>query len=165
MKTLYLIDTNVFIESSMRFYAVDICSGFWDFFRKCATQSPHIKSIDKVYDEFTPENKTLEDFRKYLYEENFFLSSENITQESFIKVTQALQSYPQNKVSDFCDEADYFLIALAYQKNAIIVTQEAKAAETSCIIKIPNVCQKLNIKCIDIAQFLRLEKVEFILKK
>lgn len=27
----YLIDSNAFIESKNRYYAFDICPGFWDF--------------------------------------------------------------------------------------------------------------------------------------
>lgn len=59
----YLIDTNIFIESARRFYAFDICPGFWKFLGKCS-ESDSVKSISKVYDELTSDNSNLQDFKE-----------------------------------------------------------------------------------------------------
>lgn len=61
----YLLDTNIFIESAYRFYAFDICPGFWDFLEK-ASDKGYIKSIIKVYEELQPDKEELEDFKEKL---------------------------------------------------------------------------------------------------
>ena len=164
---LYLIDTNIFIESAYRYYAFDICPGFWDFLEK-ASDSDYIKSIIKVYEELQSDKKELENFKEKLKDKEFFLPIENITPDSYAKISTTLQKmgYYQEAVSKFSRGADYFLIALAYQESYTIVTHETKGGNNAkSQIKIPNVCEQLNIKCIDIAEFLRHEKAQFILKE
>lgn len=163
----YLIDTNIFIESAYRFYAFDICPGFWEFLNKCA-RLDSVKSIDKVYKEITSDNLKLQDFKEQLNNRGFFLSIENnIRAESYAEVTQALRAmqYKRLAIDNFSKGADYFLVALAYQESYTIVTHEAKSGNNAKnTIKIPNVCEQLGIKCIDIAEFLRREQARFILE-
>ncbi|MCX2683761.1 DUF4411 family protein [Campylobacter sp. MIT 21-1685] len=162
----YLIDTNIFIESAYRFYAFDICPGFWDFLDKCS-QLDSIKSINKVYDEITSDNTNLQDFKEKLKNRGFFLPIGSITPSSYTKISQTLQTmqYTQQAVTDFSSGADYFLVALAYQESYTIVTHEAKSSNNAKnTIKIPNVCERLEINCIDIAEFLRREQARFILE-
>jgi hypothetical protein len=45
--TTYLLDANVFIEAKRRYYAFDICPGFWDALIVHAENST-IKSIDRI---------------------------------------------------------------------------------------------------------------------
>lgn len=47
----YLIDTNIFLESVHRFYAREICPGFWDWLEEVAKINKNIKSIKKVREE------------------------------------------------------------------------------------------------------------------
>ena len=162
----YLIDTNIFIESANRHYAIDICPGFWDFLIK-VSKLDNVKSIIQVYDEFTPDDERLETFRQNLKGNHFFLPVENITPESYSKVTITLidMEYTQQAIANFSRHADYFLIALALQESYIIVTQEAKSGNNAKNqIKIPNVSEKLGIECVDVVKFLRDEKAKFILE-
>ncbi|MBD5164410.1 DUF4411 family protein [Helicobacter sp.] len=164
--TKYLIDTNIFIESAYRFYAFDICPGFWDFLEKCA-RLDSVKSIDKVYNEITSDNPNLQEFKERLNNREFFLSIENIGLESYAVISQTLRTmqYTQKAISDFSSGADYFLIALAYQESYTIVTHEAKSGNNAKnTIKIPNVCESLEIDCIDIAEFLRRKQARFVLE-
>ena len=162
----YLIDTNIFIESSNRHYAVDICPGFWDFLDKISNLD-NVKSITQVYDEFTPDIEELKNFRERLKSKGFFLPIENITPKSYITTTTTLQKmgYSPSAIDDFSPKADYFLIALALQEQYTIVTQEARTqALAKNRIKIPNVCERLGIECIDIVEFLRYERAKFVLE-
>ena len=162
----YLIDTNIFIESAYRFYAFDICPGFWDFLSKCS-QADSIKSISKVYDEITSNNPNLQDFKERLKSGGFFLSIESINLESYAIISQTLKTMQYEKIAidNFSSGADYFLVALAYQESYTIVTHEAKKGNNAKnIIKIPNVCEQLGIDCIDVAEFLRREQARFVLE-
>ena len=133
---------------------------------KCA-RLDSVKSIDKVYKEITSDNPKLQDFKEQLNNRRFFLSIENISLESYVEVSQALQTmqYTDIAIKDFSKGADYFLAALAYQESYTIVTHEAKSGNNAKnTIKIPNVCESLEIDCIDIAEFLRREQARFILE-
>lgn len=163
----YLIDTNIFIESARRFYAFDICPGFWEFLEQCS-QTDSVKSISKVYDELTSDNSNLQDFKEQLKNKGFFLSIENIDPESYTKISQELQTmqYTPKAIQDFSSGADFFLVALAYQESYTIVTHEAKSGNNARnTIKIPNVCERLNISCIDVAEFLRNEQARLVLEE
>lgn len=163
----YLIDTNIFIESAYRFYTFDICPGFWEFLSSIA-DSGYVKSINKVYDEIKEAKQELMDFKDKLQSQDFFLPIENIKDKTHTKIaitTQQMQ-YKQEAIGHFSSSADYFLIALAYQESYVIVTHEAKSGNNAKTqIKIPNVCEKLGIECIDVAEFLRRHNVQFVLKK
>ncbi len=168
----YLIDTNIFIESSNRHYAIDICPGFWEFLDR-VSDLENVKSITQVYDEFTPDNEELVNFKERLKNKGFFLQIENITPESYSATTISLQKEGYNKqaIDNFSQKADYFLIALALQEQYTIVTQEARMqtippnAPKPKRIKIPNVCEQLEIECIDIIEFLRRERAIFVLRE
>lgn len=95
----------------------------------------------------------------------FFLSIENINPESYAKISQELQTmrYTQKAIQDFSSGADFFLVALAYQDSYTIVTHEAKSSNNAKnTIKIPNVCERLNISCIDVAEFLRSKQARLV---
>lgn len=164
----YLIDTNIFIESAYRFYAFDICPGFWDFLGKCS-ETDYVKSIDKVYDEITSNNPKLQDFKERLKNAGFFLPTENnIATESCVKISQMLQEmqYTEIAIKHFSNGADFFLVALAHQESYTIVIHEVKSSgNIRNRIKIPDVCEKLGICCIDVAEFLRRERAKFVLEQ
>lgn len=93
---------------------------------------------------------------------------ENITPESYSATTMSLQEmrYDQQAIANFSQKADYFLIALALQEQYTIVTQEARMQTIAPKrIKIPNVCEQLEIECIDITEFLRRERAIFVLRE
>lgn len=58
----FLLDTNVFIEAKNRYYAFDICPGFWDWMD--AVCDGDIASIVSVRDEMTGGNDELADWAK-----------------------------------------------------------------------------------------------------
>ena len=126
-----------------------------------------MKSIEKVYDEITSSKPGLQQFKEKLKNVAFFLSIENIKPESHKKVSQTLlkMGYTEIAIRHFSSGADFFLVALACQESYTIVTHEAKSGGNARNrIKIPNVCEKLNIDCIDIAEFLRRERAKFVLE-
>lgn len=105
----YLIDTNIFIESAYRFYAFDICPGFWDFLEKVSNLG-YVKSIINVYGEIREAKQELMDFKEKLKIKGFFLPIENITDKTYTKVATAIQEmrYRQEVIRHFSSGADYF---------------------------------------------------------
>lgn len=59
--------------------------------------------------------------------------------------------------------ADPWVIAHAQAENAVVVTLEQKAVKSDQI-KIPDVCKKERIECIDIYDLIKSLKIEFTAK-
>lgn len=66
----------------------------------------------------------------------------------------------KKKLSDNEPEADPFLIALAYSRDATIITQESKTNPN----KIPTVAGYYQIRCINLFEFFNEQRLEFIKK-
>ena len=49
---MYLLDSNIFIEAQNRYYANDICPGFWDWLDD-ANRRGLVASIGEVYEELS----------------------------------------------------------------------------------------------------------------
>ncbi len=58
----FLLDTNVFIEAYRRYYAMDLCPGFWECLEHYC-QETRLLSIDRVQDEII-EGDTLDEWVK-----------------------------------------------------------------------------------------------------
>ena len=58
-RTCFLLDTNVFIEAHRRYYALDLCPGFWECLSYHARQR-NLSSIDKVQAEIRVQLSTPE---------------------------------------------------------------------------------------------------------
>lgn len=173
----YLLDTNIFLQSYREYYCMDICPGFWDFLKK---GDNNVKYIQQVYEELKPnkDNKDLIETIEHMKKQGFFINESDIDITSFKMMTQTIEKYReeinkefsedkaraklQAKIDKFTDSADYFLLSLAYQDNYIIVTKE-KYTEGKNEIKIPNIAEKLNIKCSTLEGMLRDIKVKFII--
>jgi predicted nuclease of predicted toxin-antitoxin system len=58
--------------------------------------------------------------------------------------------------------ADPWVIAHAMKENACVVTKEEKIiASNSRTVKIPNVCQGMNVRCINDSDFVSEVNIEF----
>ena len=59
-------------------------------------------------------------------------------------------------------EADPWVIVHAISENAVVVTKETKVTDpNSDKIRIPNVCENMNIRCIDDFKFIREVNIKF----
>lgn len=143
---MYLLDTNIFIQSYKQYYCMDICEGFWEFIEK----DKEIHTIKKVFDEIVGKNNKknddeLQDWMKKLIDKksNFLINEKEIIEtEYYIEVTEGIEKHKiermdknpgkkarknlRTKIETFQNGADYLLIALAKQKGYCIVTAEKK---------------------------------------
>lgn len=78
--------------------------------------------------------------------------------------TEIISKYPElldkKKMMNGDEEADPFLIALAYVKGCTIITQESKTNP----IKIPTIASKYDIKCINLFEFFNVQDLGFTKK-
>lgn len=109
----YLLDTNVFIEAHRRYYAFDICPGFWDWLLHQQEVSRAV-SIDRVRGELAT-GDTLEEWLKATAPPALFRSTRDPSVvSSFAAMMAWVQGNPQFLTvakAEFAQVADGWLAA------------------------------------------------------
>jgi hypothetical protein len=156
----YILDENIFIEAKRRYYAFNLCPGFWDSLLY-HNRIGDLESIDRVGSSLS-EGDDLDAWKKQAA--GLFASTGNETVlMAYREVNQWVQD--QERFSDFeksrfADNVDAWVIAYAKANNATVVTHEVSAPK-STKIKIPDVCDYFDIKCTDTFDMLHKLKVVF----
>lgn len=158
---IYLLDANVFIQAKNLHYGFDFCPAFWDWIIKHHSTGK-VYSIDKVADEINAGEDDLTEWAKA--NSPLFLNTDAQVVKSFGQVGDwvSAQKYDQAAINTFLQLADFYLIAHALAGSYTVVTHE-KPANSTKIIKIPNVCAALDIKFVTPYQMLQIEKAKFVL--
>ncbi|MDE5602486.1 MAG: DUF4411 family protein [Helicobacter sp.] len=162
----YLLDTNFFLDSSLRYYQNDFFSDFWKWLRYAA-QNSSIKTIKKVKEELDRKKDFISKFIKEM-SRNFFIDDREYLKKygEVILTSQKMDFNPAAK-EKFAEEhrADTWLLAVALADDFIIVSNEKISdKKEKKNIKIPRMCNELKIQCIDIFEFIKRQELEFSIK-
>jgi len=162
--SLYLLDSNIFIEAKNRYYGMDFCPAFWDFLDDQINKT-NIVSIAYVYTELTKGNDGLSQWIKNRKDSGFFLSNEDEeTQRELSEIVQYVSNnYSQEEANRFLNVADPWLIAKAKVLEATLITQEVLAPSNTKKVKIPNICQKFGVNFSTPFEMLRSLDAKFVL--
>jgi len=154
----YLLDANVFIEAKRRYYAFDVCPGFWD----CLVwhhQDACVHSIDRVREELERGGDELKEWVQRTMPASCFASSDEpnvIEQYSQMQVWARQQDqFTETAKAEFADKADAWLIAYAKIKSVVLVTHEVLDRYIQKKIPMPNVCEAFNVAYVDTFAMLR----------
>lgn len=158
----YLLDSDVFIQAKNLHYGLDFCPAFWEWLIQ-QNGAGSVFSIEKVGDELDAGGDDLTDWASKLGSA-FFLKPDEAIVAAFAKVSAWAtgQRYESAAVNTFLQKADFYLVAHALAHGHIVVTHEQPAPSTK-IIKIPNACIGLGVKCMTPFEMLRHERARFIL--
>jgi len=165
--SVYLVDSNFFIQAHRATYPLDVATGFWVLVKRLADDGIII-SIDKVKEELYDKNDDLEAWCRANLPADFFQDTSVVMTEYIIVSGWAASKsnhYLPNAISEFlsADEADAYLIAyaLADQQNRIIVTQEISRPDIKRKVKIPEACNELGVSYINTIEMFRQLGVTF----
>lgn len=168
MKTspVWLLDADVFIAAKNRYYAFNICPGFWKslvHFHRNGT----LHSIDKVRNELLT-GRTTEDLFRWVRDDlprDFFLdtNAEDViaAYADIMLWTHRNPQYYDRAKAKFATEADGWLVAYAVARNALVVTNEQSRPESRNRILLPDVCDRFGIRCEDTFSMLRHFNIRF----
>ncbi len=162
----YLLDANVFIEAKRRYYAFDLCPGFWDALILHQTNT-RLCSIDRVKNELERGKDDLTEWATSILPDTFFgITNENAVVNCFAEVVRWVQNqqFSQEAKAEFVNGVDAWLIAYAKAKKMILVTHEVLAPEARKKVPIPNVCVAFNVQYRDTFEMLRKLETRFILE-
>ena len=164
-----VLDTNAFIESKNRFYAFDICPGFWDFVIEDFDKG-NAMSITHVRDEILTGGDDLSVWvRDKLDKVHFFDCGNDL---KVIAAQQRVASHVMNTyskpnvVSDFLKPgvADSWIVAYTLAHGGIVVTQETHKRRGKKV-SLTDVCDHFGVHHVDIFEFLRIEKARFVYER
>lgn len=166
--TLYLLDTNVFIQAKRNHYGFDFCPAFWDWLVQ-QNRAGSVASIEKVADELRVGG---DDLAAWAEErgDDFFLRPDDDVEAVLTTVSDwvANAGYESAAAATFLQVADYWLVAHALAHDCVVVTHETRREKTrreNTIgkVKIPNVCDGLSVRWADPYDMLRREQARFVL--
>ncbi len=159
--SVYVVDTNFFIEAHRAHYPFDVVTSFWDKVMELAGQGIII-SIDKVKNEIYGNNDDLEEWCKTNLPNDFFKETAPAINEYRAVISWAngrTDHYRPAALAEFldADEADAFIVAYALvdQANRIVVTQEVSEPTNRKKVKIPDVCSGVGIRSLNTLEMLR----------
>ena len=158
----YLLDSDVFIQAKNLHYGLDFCPAFWEWLIQ-QNAAGSVFSIEKVGDELDAGGDDLTDWAS-ARGSAFFLKPDEAIVAAFGRVSAWAtgQRYEPAAVNTFLQKADFYLDAHALAHGHTVVTHE-KAAPSTKIVKIPNACIGLGVKCMTPFEMLRHERARFVL--
>lgn len=158
----FLLDSNVFIEAKNRYYAFDICPGFWDWMDNVC--GGEVAFVRNVRDELTGGNDELADWAKHRQDAKWFLKvDDEDTQNLFtaIAANVAKGHYTQPAVAKFLGDADPWLIAKASVLGATVVTHELPNPNSRKRVLMPDVCATFGVPYLNTFDALRQFSAQF----
>jgi hypothetical protein len=158
----YLLAADVFIRAKNLHCGLDSCPALWDWII-AGNVAGVVFSVEKVGDEVQAVADELSEWAAALGP-GFFLPPGAAVFPALAAVSTwaSGQQYEPSAVSTFLQVADDYLVAQALAGNPTVVTHEVPSASTR-LIKIPDACIGLGIKCMTPYEMLRREQARFIL--
>jgi hypothetical protein len=158
-KEVFIIDSNALITPYKFYYSFEIAPQFWNVVAKHIA-GENIIILDKVFDEISSKDDRLGQWIKGIdnLKQLSFKNSEiignygkimNYIRTSGFYSSIALNAWAQE------NKADPWIVASAMTHNYTVITFETfnqglSIRQPSKIVKIPNICQQLNVKCGDL---------------
>jgi hypothetical protein len=156
----YCLDANVLIQAWQKYYSPKICPDYWDLLDYLGTQNV-VFMPEMVYDEIV---RTDDDLSKWLKKSK--IPIKKIDEQVTKCLKEVYSADPNHKFlvdnTKARSLADPWVIAHALREKAVVVTKEEKVtALNSTKIKIPNVCEKMNVSWINDFQLIEELGIKF----
>ena len=156
----YCLDTNVLIQAWQKYYSPKICPSYWDVLNSLGLEN-RIFIPKEVFEEII---RTEDELAEWLKGSKIPVYNLN---ESVTKcLSNIFAANPAHRLLvDNVKQrslADPWVIACAMSEDACVVTKEEKVtAANSDRIKIPNLCENMNVRCINDFQFIEEINIRF----
>jgi hypothetical protein len=158
----FVLDTNVFIQAYRRYYALDLCPGFWESLEHYC-QAGRLLSIDRVQAEIN-EGDALHEWVTQAPDTLFASTADGAVASQFAEMmlwVQENENFTEAAKSEFATVADGWLIAYAKVHGHVVVTHETFDPRIKSRVKIPNVCRQFDVRVDEPFSMLRSLGVTF----
>ena len=157
--SVFVLDTNIFVEAYKRYYAFDIAPSFWRITKKQA-ELARIISIDRVKHEIDAYGE--DDQLKNWVNDEFYQWFKPTAVDSVINAYRQVMMWSTSHAqfttaakAEFANIADSWLVAYALANHYILVTHEVYDPGIRKRIPIPNACPHFDVEHIDTFEMLR----------
>ena len=163
----FVLDSNIFIEAKQRYYAFDVCPGFWQALVWQYGQGM-ILSIDRVKNELVDFDDELKTWTLTTMPDGcFFETDTDPVLDAYREAITWVMAQPQftdAAKAEFADtgNADAWIVAFAKAVGATIVTHEKSNPHVQRKVPIPNVCDALGVFYADTFEMLRTLETQFL---
>lgn len=165
--SVYVLDTNFFIQAHRVSYPLDIAFSFWNKVKQLAFEGKII-SIDKVKQEIFQNDDALKQWCENNLPDDFFRDTTKVVNSYGQVATWAVsrsEHYFPSALAEFldADEADAWLVsyALADNSDRIIITHELSEPNRKNKVKIPEACLAFNVRFANVIEMFRQLKETF----
>ena len=159
--SVYVVDSNFFIQAHRLNYPLDVASSFWSKVKQLANDGKII-SIDKVKQEIYQNEDDLKQWCVSNLPLDFFKDTAPIMFEyGQVAAWAASQNhhYLPNALAEFlhADEADAYIVAYVLSDTTarVVVTQEISEPNRRNKVKIPEACNALNVQFLNVIKMFR----------
>ena len=163
--SVFVVDSNFFIQAHRMVYPLDVVVSFWEVLRKLANDGVII-SVDKVKNEIYQNNDELKIWCQENLPDDFFKSTEEAI-EQYRKVVDWTISrndhFQQKAIDEFLDseEADAWIVSYCLKHKYLLITHEVSQPTRKNKIKIPEPCKALGVSHLDTIGMFRKLGVQF----
>lgn len=158
MSKKYLLDANAFIEAKDRYYAFDICPGYWSSLI-AQHDSKRLCSIDRIAEELNEQDDVVKQWIENEVPDTFFKKTEDQAVidkfQEMVNWVYSQSRFTEAAKSEFASVADGWVIAYAAVNGLIVVTHEQYAPEARRKVPMPNVCVEFEVAYVDTFAMLR----------
>jgi hypothetical protein len=148
---VYCLDSSALIDAWVRKYPPDILPSLWRAIDDLITNGTLV-SPDEVLLELERGNDEL--YTWALDHPTLFRPPTSMIQVRVAHIVNTFPTFLQQRASDGI-WADPYVIALAQEVGAAVVTTEGFAQRNQKFLKIPDICNALDIRCLTPLQFIR----------
>jgi len=165
----FLLDANAFIEPRDRYYAYDLCPGYWTSLVQLH-KADRVFSLDRIRTELVPKKKEdWDDIAEWIngdVPDTFFKKTEDQAVfdefQNMVNWVYSEAQYTAPAKAEFASVADGWLIAYASVNGLTVVTHEEFNPEIKKKVPIPNVCEEFDVEYLYTFDMLRECNVKFI---
>lgn len=163
----YVLDANVFIQASQRYYGLDVFPGFWQALIR-EHGKKRVFSIDRIKAELLASHDKLSEWAKDRAPVTFFKgTADEAVGAAFgemVKWVQAESQFIPEAKAQFASAADGWVIAYAKANGLVVVTHEEYAPDVKRKVPMPNVCLEFDVAYCDTFTMLRQLGLKFVLR-
>ena len=152
------------IEANNRSYPIDVAKTFWHALAK-EIESGNIVSTRRVYQELAEQEKhqdAVAQFVRSRRQQLCIVPSREV--QGAVGGVEAYVfggRYPTYEALRFSKGGDPWVIAHALTEAGIVVTQESALRPNAQVARVPDVCRRFGIKCVDTLGMFRLLGITF----
>src|SRR5262249_32976475 len=152
------------IEAHRRTYPINMATSFWAWLAG-QVQHGNIVAPRRVYQEIADVENHKDELAQWVKtrrDKGLCIPPSRAVQKRVAEIeAKVFEAYTHPEAWEFSKGADPWLIAHALEDEGVVVTMESDLRPEAKKVRIPDVCEMFEVKCVDMLEMMRLLKAKF----